>query len=72
MSPPDPAPAMVRVRLFASLREAAGWSETPNWCEWVNVGIGVVGAALGASVARGPTHARAKSGSRSKSRSSAE
>jgi hypothetical protein len=52
--------------------EAAGWSETPNWCEWVNVGIGVVGAALGASVARGPTHARAKSGSRSKSKSSAE
>ena len=46
--------------------KAAGWSETPNWCEWVNVGIGVVGAALGASVARGPTHARAKS------RSSAE
>jgi hypothetical protein len=33
--------------------EAAGWSETPNWCEWVNVGIGVVGTALGASVARG-------------------
>lgn len=27
MSPPDPAPATVRVRLFASLREAAGWSE---------------------------------------------
>lgn len=49
--------------------KAAGWSETPNWCEWVNVGLGVVGAALGASVARGPTHARAKSGSGSGSKS---
>jgi len=36
------------------LVEAARWSETPDWCEWANVGIGVVGAALGASVARGP------------------
>ncbi len=27
MSCPEPAPAAVRVRLFASLRELAGWSE---------------------------------------------
>lgn len=27
MPSPDPGPPQVRVRLFASLREAAGWSE---------------------------------------------
>lgn len=33
--------------------KAAVWSETPPWCEWANLGVGVVGAVLGGSFALG-------------------
>jgi len=33
--------------------KAAVWSETPPWCEWANLGVGVVGAVIGGSLALG-------------------
>lgn len=33
--------------------QAAQWSETPKWCEWGNVGIGIAGIAVGAAAGKG-------------------
>ncbi|MFM7050657.1 MAG: hypothetical protein ACKOYN_00785 [Planctomycetota bacterium] len=33
--------------------KAAVWSETPPWCEWANLGVGLVGAVMGGSFALG-------------------
>jgi hypothetical protein len=33
--------------------QAAQWSETPKWCEWGNVGMGLAGIAVGGAVGKG-------------------
>ncbi len=34
--------------------QAAQWSETPTWCEWGNVGVGLAGIVVGSAVGKRP------------------